>query len=411
MGAEPTTSKNMMERSTNSSPASQGATKKEDLFKGGGFPSFLVIEPKNEEIPLWKASPFLWERAIKGVLGCEPEELKRMGKSNLLVKIKTKKHAQKLLKQQKIADIPVKVSPHFRLNTSQGVFTCEELSFMTDDELLLELENQHVILVKRIINKRLNKPTNTFFVKFNTPTLPERLKMGFVTAKVRPYIPNPLRCFKCQKFGHGQSRCDREPICAKCGRGDHNEEHCSNRASCPNCSGDHPANSKACPMWLQEREIQRIKILQNLSYPQARAKINEKTDKPTYAAITKKTYASIMTQTETVSIMTQTETAPAAIHLPLTVSTHILQEPKETPIIRPGANIIKLPNNNKPKSPPRISGGVSGIPRPTGGGLKRARSPTGAAVKKKTKSGSRESIPDITMVDPGRSTKPKPPIR
>jgi hypothetical protein len=164
-------------------------------------------------------------------------------------------------------------------------------------------------------------------------------------------------------------------------------------------------------MWLQEREIQRIKILQNLSYPQARAKINEKTDKPTYAAITKKTYASIMTQTETVSIMTQTETAPAAIHLPPTVSTHILQEPKETPIIRPGANIIKLPNNNKPKSPPRISGGISGIPKPTGGGLERAQSPTNTIVKKKTKSGSRESIPDITMVDPDGSTKPKPPIR
>jgi hypothetical protein len=28
--------------------------------------------------------------------------------------------------------------------------------------------------------------------------------MGLYNVKVSPYVPNPIRCLKCQKFGHGK---------------------------------------------------------------------------------------------------------------------------------------------------------------------------------------------------------------
>ncbi|GBO11583.1 hypothetical protein AVEN_202519-1 [Araneus ventricosus] len=33
---------------------------------------------------------------------------------------------------------------------------------------------------------------------------------------VRPFIPNPLRCFKCQRFGHSQTNCRGTLTCARC---------------------------------------------------------------------------------------------------------------------------------------------------------------------------------------------------
>ncbi|GBN08076.1 hypothetical protein AVEN_273830-1 [Araneus ventricosus] len=33
---------------------------------------------------------------------------------------------------------------------------------------------------------------------------------------VRPYIPNPLRCFKCQRFGHSKTSCRGTLTCARC---------------------------------------------------------------------------------------------------------------------------------------------------------------------------------------------------
>ncbi|GFX07142.1 hypothetical protein TNCV_4268941 [Trichonephila clavipes] len=35
---------------------------------------------------------------------------------------------------------------------------------------------------------------------FNNPNLPATVKAGYLNCKIRPYVPNPLRCFKCQRF-------------------------------------------------------------------------------------------------------------------------------------------------------------------------------------------------------------------
>jgi len=86
---------------------------------------------------------------------------------------------------------------------------------------------------------------------------------------VDPYIPNPLRCFKCQKFGHSSRFCRNEAVCHRCG-GKHTEEDCNNAAKCINCSGPHGASSRECPVWLREKEVQRVKAEKNISFPQAR---------------------------------------------------------------------------------------------------------------------------------------------
>ena len=36
--------------------------------------------------------------------------------------------------------------------------------------------------------------------------------------KVGQYIPNPLRCYKCQKYGHDEDNCGGREVCGKCGQ-------------------------------------------------------------------------------------------------------------------------------------------------------------------------------------------------
>ena len=61
------------------------------------------------------------------------------------------------------------------------------------------------------------KDTNTFVFTFNTPNLPSTIKIAFLRVGVEVYIPNPLRCFSCQQYGHHADRCKNHHVCSNCG--------------------------------------------------------------------------------------------------------------------------------------------------------------------------------------------------
>ena len=66
------------------------------------------------------------------------------------------------------------------------------------------------------IHKRLNGNINTYLLTFGMPTLLTNVKVGLHQTKINMLIPNPLRCFKCQRFGHGQSTRKGSKTCFKC---------------------------------------------------------------------------------------------------------------------------------------------------------------------------------------------------
>ena len=55
--------------------------------------------------------------------------------------------------------------------------------------------------------------TNTYVLTFNSPNLPTVVKIGFMQVKVDVYIPNPLRCYHGQVFGHHENKCGRHAVC------------------------------------------------------------------------------------------------------------------------------------------------------------------------------------------------------
>ncbi|XP_015923302.2 uncharacterized protein [Parasteatoda tepidariorum] len=196
----------------------------------------------------------------------------------------------------------VKVSPHTSLNTSKGVISASEFIDDTEETLIENLKDQKVISVRRIRIRRDDKliPTKHLILTFNQPKIPPSIKLAWYNYPVRHYIPNPLRCFQCQKFGHSRASCRGQLTCARCSVAGHMEASCKVQPFCINCKGNHAAFSRNCPKWSQEKEIQSVKVLQNLTFIEARRIVTARTPRPgvSYSAAAKVSFCSVSTQTD-----------------------------------------------------------------------------------------------------------------
>ncbi|GFT97633.1 uncharacterized protein TNCV_2024511 [Trichonephila clavipes] len=163
---------------------------------------------------------------------------------------------------------PLTVSPHKSLNSSRGVIISEpDLICTPETEILEEFSGQGVI------------------------------QAGYLNCQIRPYIPNPLRCFKCQRFGHSHTACRGQLTCSRCATVGHPSTDCTLEPRCVNCSQSHPSDSKLCSKWKTEKEIQIIKTNRNLTYLEARKLIAPQLSQ-SYAQVTKLSTTTTTTQTD-----------------------------------------------------------------------------------------------------------------
>ncbi|KFM60176.1 hypothetical protein X975_06535, partial [Stegodyphus mimosarum] len=117
--------------------------------------------------------------------------------------------------------------------------------------------------------------TKHIILTFRSSDLPKSIKAGYIHCPVRPYIPNPLRCFQCQSFRHSKMSCRGKTTCARCSVEGHDMENCNAEPLCANCKGNHAAFSRQCPKWKAEKEVQTIKVTKNISYAEARKLITD----------------------------------------------------------------------------------------------------------------------------------------
>ena len=75
-----------------------------------------------------------------------------------------------------------------------------ELSLCRLDEIKANFKNQNVIDIKNHYLKKNRETINTNIYILNFDTLKPHAKINeeFMKMKVKTYILNPLRCFKCQ---------------------------------------------------------------------------------------------------------------------------------------------------------------------------------------------------------------------
>ena len=305
------------------------------------WPEFILIQPDGEK--QLTSNPFMTAKVIQGIAG-EVRAVKSLRNGDILVHCALRSHALNLLKLKAFAGITCKVSPHRSLNSSKGIIRDRErcLQSMTEETITKELADQGVIHVKRFTVKTSAGVTNTniYLMTFSCASLPQAIKAGYHNIKVEVYIPNPLRCYKCQRYGHGAMRCTNGHISHRCGGNEHEGSDCKETPFCCNCKGSHMASSKECPIWIRETAICKLKVSNNISFPEAR-KLYFNQNKPTtsatansYAAAAKapQSVASVACQTNLTWIDSPTPMQRPSLTLTKSITTKTNSSCQTTPI-------------------------------------------------------------------------------
>ena len=204
-----------------------------------------------------------------------PHSCSPLRNGNLIMKFFSAQQMTTLPQCTKLTDGGVSVeiaASSMRPLGARGVIYSVPLDISTDD-LVACLASQGVKFVKRFCFKRSDsselKDSRSVFLKFTTADLPGEVKIGYLFFRVKQYVPKPLRCFKCNRYGHVAGHCRGKPRVSICG-GEHKYNECSAAApKCPNCGGGHSANDKICPRYKRETEILKLKTEAKLSYADA----------------------------------------------------------------------------------------------------------------------------------------------
>ena len=159
-----------------------------------------------------------------------------------------------------------------------GVIGPVDLDVDIDELKELLSASTEILKVTRLAKFRDGAKTQSMAVKidFAGDQMPSKVKVGYISYTVREYNPPPLRCFKCQRFGHLAGGCTSKTRCLICG-GDHQRESCNrtNSPRCVNCGKDHIASSRDCLMNRKSSMISKL-TKQGLSFAEARKEVDLK---------------------------------------------------------------------------------------------------------------------------------------
>ena len=251
------------------------------------YDRFLLVKPSGRK-NLSTSSPFLVNRILSshGKL----DSIRKLQSGDFLIEASSAKQSDQLKKVTNLQGFDLTVEPHPTLNSVKGVIKHPEIRNTSKEEMCTELAEQRVTDVYIIQNNRdgRTEKTATAIVTFRRNKLPEHIDFGYLRMKVYPYIPNPMRCFNCQRFGHSSPKCKHNKICNICGEEDHQDQkdqkgECQKDPRCANCKGPHPAFSRDCPKWSFEKEVQTIKVREDVSFAEARKRAkapSRVTDRP-----------------------------------------------------------------------------------------------------------------------------------
>ena len=138
---------------------------------------------------------------------------------------------------------------------------------ITAEELfeLIKCNNAEILKISRL-NKFKNtssggkEPSMNIKIDFAGKILPPKVYLGNLSFVVKRYNLPPLKCFKCQKFGHMANGCkQKKDTCNKCS-GEHKMADCtSSTTKCANCKGDHAASSRDCKYNKEAVAIEKIR--------------------------------------------------------------------------------------------------------------------------------------------------------
>ncbi|XP_035994688.1 uncharacterized protein LOC118563661 [Fundulus heteroclitus] len=237
----------------------------------------VILKFRKEDMNI-NLSPIAVSREIKKKLG-EVEFVKILRDGNMLIKCKSEEQKNKSMQIDNICKKVVSEKIIVGENrVSRGVITGIPLEEDLE-KLKRNIYGGEVRRLKRLLKTVDGEKIESFSIllEFQGDVLPDKVKIGFLSFSVRPYIPPPLRCYKCQRYGHIGSVCKGKQRCAKCG-GDHRYDECGAdvQLKCCNCGGQHNVAYGGCEARKKAAEIQQLKVVKNITYAEAAKSVQEK---------------------------------------------------------------------------------------------------------------------------------------
>lgn len=115
-------------------------------------------------------------------------------------------------------------------------------------------------------------PTNSIKITFASQSLPSYIILHMVKTEVSAYIPRPIICNSCLRYGHKLSGCRSKRRCPACSSLEHEIALCPNsgRPKCAHCEGEHlSTDTKNCPEYQIQSKIKELMTLKNYSFKEA----------------------------------------------------------------------------------------------------------------------------------------------
>lgn len=250
----------------------------------GALTVLLLQKEGKRDLP----NPFVVGLSIEKVAG-EIENTRSVNDGEkYILRVRNPTQVKNLLAMKTLTDgTSVSVTLHPILNKCKCVVICPELLKMAEEDILTELSAQKVTEVRRIYRNVNNEKikTPTLILTLCSTTFPGAIKVGPLNVRTRPYYPSPMLCYCCFQYGHTKLRCPGPARCKTCSDTDPQED-CKKDAYCMHCKGDHQPSFRKCPIYQKEVEIIKTKIDHNISYPEARKRVNEGSSSSSYAKIT-----------------------------------------------------------------------------------------------------------------------------
>ena len=113
------------------------------------------------------------------------------------MEVDSKKHAENLLKMEKIHNFKCHAYPHAKSNISNGIVRIKKLSLATLEEIETTFKKQGIKEHRRVTIRRNDETiqTHTYILTFEKPSIPKEIRIGNTIERVEQYIQTPLRCF------------------------------------------------------------------------------------------------------------------------------------------------------------------------------------------------------------------------
>lgn len=237
----------------------------------------VVFKLIGEQSGFRSYNPIRLAGALKGELG-EILSARILADGRLIVVCKTASQMGKALSIQQIGKKRVEVCAQgSRSSGVKGVIygVSAEISM---EELIREIKEEDISDAVRIKVFRDGEKheTTTVILTFKEGALPERVFVGCLSFKVHPYRRPPLRCYKCQRYGHVAAACRGTRRCGRCG-GDHEIFGCKEKeVKCGSCGGGHIAGSWECEQYRQAKRVQQYRdVNKGMSYAEALRRVDK----------------------------------------------------------------------------------------------------------------------------------------